>query len=316
MASAPPINPEVTRTEDRLVAFLDILGFSDSVREGGVAPEVMIRKLETFAVGVALKFKGSSLRVAAISDSALITTLTTEAGIFVEALLEVVQQCFASGVMLRGGVSQGPVSESAFEYALPNYRGMQVWGVPVVEAVRLEKRLKGARIGLGDTAAAVVRGIDPKLVVAPAGGAPPELRWVNPKHDDEYLDKLQEDTLKAYDAGPEECVHYVETMRFILRSTGSVKSLKFGLIAFVDAPHPPPGTADLWVTAMDRALALKQPDLLEAINNERTALARLISPASQELQAVLRSADPKTRRTFNAIGLDAWQKYMKGVLTK
>jgi hypothetical protein len=34
MGSDPVINPEPTTTEDRLVAFLDILGFSDSVREG------------------------------------------------------------------------------------------------------------------------------------------------------------------------------------------------------------------------------------------------------------------------------------------
>jgi hypothetical protein len=68
------------------------------------------------------------LRVAAISDSALITTLTKEAPVFVDALLEVIQQCFASAVVLRGGVSQGMISESAFQYAVPNYRGMQVSG--------------------------------------------------------------------------------------------------------------------------------------------------------------------------------------------
>jgi hypothetical protein len=316
LASQSAIQTDLTLTKDRLLAFLDILGFSESVRVGGAQPEVKIRKLETFAVGVAGKHSSSSLKVAAISDSAMIMTDTADVQLFIEALLEVVQQCFASDVMLRGGVAQGAISESAFQYTLPNYKGMQVWGSPVVEAARLEKRLKGGRIALSDLAARSIGAVAPQLVVDGLQGGPAELRWSAPQYDDDYLWKLEGDAMTAYAADPGECVHYLETMKLILRSTNSVKALEFGLIAFVDAPHPPPGTADLWVVSMDRArdLSGKHPELLDAMNNERTALARLISPASQGLQAALQGATAETRRTFNAVAIDAWHRYMASIL--
>ncbi|MFL6622133.1 MAG: hypothetical protein ACJ8NR_05900 [Sulfurifustis sp.] len=152
--------------ENRLVAFIDILGWSRSVREAENQPELIrraglaantLRSLTHFSKEVA-KIGGDrpfagDLRINHFSDSVLISAIADYHGqTELEWRLQTISlELLKLGFLIRGGVSYG---------ALHHRRDM-VFGPALVRAVDLEKRAVYPRVILdSNVSRAFARGVD------------------------------------------------------------------------------------------------------------------------------------------------------------
>jgi hypothetical protein len=171
---------EAGATQNCLVAFLDILGTKEMVRRGefdaGLAYDFVN------AAGIAARFF-SRIRVAAFSDSVLVSALPRDAASFLDGLAFMHRHWFGDGIPVRGGIALGAIewAHSAGQdraVQSPNFFFARVFGPAVVEAVALEQKAgAGALCMASEQSARLLREVDPAAIFASYANI---LVWANP----------------------------------------------------------------------------------------------------------------------------------------
>jgi hypothetical protein len=175
--------PATEGDPEALVAFLDVLGTSAMVRDGQFGRITAYDFVN--AAGLAARFL-PSIRVAAFSDSVVISANVHAARDFLAALAFVHRNWFSDAILVRGGISFGeidwvhdePALESIFT-SVPNFLYARVYGRALVDAHRLEQRSgPGALCTLSHRAALVLSEVDPAAVL---DGPSRYLVWSDPR---------------------------------------------------------------------------------------------------------------------------------------
>lgn len=133
--------------ENQVVIFVDIIGFSDLIKKSEHNKEadlamgdLMIRFPEIYDLMVNGEFSNSfqedmGIKFLWISDSIIISSNKENINNLMRTLDDIINKLYCIGFALRGGIAIGKL-----------YHQVNIWGVPYIKAVELEKRANYPRI--------------------------------------------------------------------------------------------------------------------------------------------------------------------------
>ena len=125
--------------KDAMVAFLDILGFSDKKDEEEI--DACFTDFPNPLIRAAKKYE--KVRFNLLGDSAILAADIKDAGDLIAATRSAFQYWIADCILVRGGISRGTYVEKMswmYESASSNFRGYIVTGFGVAKAVKLEAK--------------------------------------------------------------------------------------------------------------------------------------------------------------------------------